>query len=122
DGDEPVTTGSVTAGSDTTGAGGCELNDLMEPNPGPDEATQVAWGAADMWSAYHAISDAYLCAGEDDWYRFDVAGLDYTTHFVYIRALVKDAGLCGAACDEPVLMPGPEHAITVEVYRGDTEA
>ena len=119
DADLVLATATTTTTTTTTG---CDLNDPWGPNPSPDVAADVSWGAADPWSAFHAISDAYLCAGEDDWYRFDVAGLRYTTHFVYIRALVEDAGLCGAACDEPVLMPGPEHALTVEVYRGDTDA
>lgn len=61
-----------------------------------------------------------LCAGEDDWYRFDVAGLNYSEHHLYVRGLVKDAGLCGASCGQPVIAPGPEHAMTIEVYRGDT--
>lgn len=108
------------ASASTTGAFACPLNDLWEPNDDADGPTRVTWDSVDEWSAYHEVADAYLCPGEDDWYRFDVAGLGYTTHYLYVRALVKEAGLCGAACDEPVLPPGPEHTMTIEVYRGDT--
>ncbi|WAS97851.1 hypothetical protein [Nannocystis punicea] len=109
-----------TTGTSTTGADACPLNDAWEPNDDPDDPTDVAWTGVDQWSAYHEVSDAYLCPGEDDWYRFDVAHLGYSVHYLHVRALVKDAGLCGAACGEPVIAAGPENEMTVEVYRADT--
>lgn len=116
DGDDPGT----SAAASTTGAAACPLNDAWEPNDDPDDPTDVAWSRVSEWSAYHEVADAYLCPGEDDWYRFDVADLGYAVHYLYVRALVKDAGLCGAACGEPVLAPGPGNAMAIEVYRADT--
>ncbi|MCY1053518.1 hypothetical protein [Nannocystis sp. SCPEA4] len=112
--------GDADSGDDTGGAVACPLNDAWEPNDDPDDPTDMAWDAADTWSAWHEVDDAYLCPGEDDWYRIDLAGLGYSVHYLYVRALVKDAGLCGAACGEPVLAAGPENAMTIEVYRADT--
>lgn len=116
------TTGTTTvvAGTHpTTGVAGCD-DDVWEPNPDAARASQVAWESADAWSAWRALDDLYLCPGDEDWYAFDLAALDYEIHAVYIRALVADAGLCGADCDETVISTGPQHAMTLEVYRGDT--
>ena len=63
------------------------------------------------------MDDAYLCSGEGDWYQFDVESLGYDVHFLLVRALIEDAGLCGLACGDVVISEGPEHAMTIEVYR-----
>lgn len=99
------------------GIGNCHIHDPWEPNPSADRASMVPWESADGFTAYHRINDAGLCAGEDDWYRYDVESLGHAEHYLYLRALVEDAGLCGEDCDQPVLVAGPEHAMTVEVYR-----
>ncbi|MBZ5714197.1 hypothetical protein [Nannocystis pusilla] len=106
--------------ADTRESVACPLNDRWEPNDDPDDPTDITWDSADEASVWHEVDGAYLCPGEDDWYRFKVAGLDYDAHYLLVRALVKDAGLCGAACGEPVIAAGPEHAMTIEVYRADT--
>lgn len=98
----------------------CPLNDAWEPNDDLDRPTAVPWDSADAWSVYHEVDDAYLCPGEDDWYRFDGADLGDTARHLHVRALIKNAGLCGAACGEPVIPAGPEHAMTIEIYRADT--
>ena len=49
---------------------------------------------------------SYLCAGEDDWYVFDTDGIGFGEYWFYIRALIKDAGLCGEGCGDPVIRPG----------------
>lgn len=124
------TTGTDTSTTDTTSTdttdtgetenANCELNDGWEPNPSAMQPYKVTWESSSEWSAYRIIDDAYLCPGEGDWYHFDVDSLDYTEHFLYIRALVEDAGLCGADCDQPVIPAGPDYAMTVEVYRADS--
>lgn len=122
DADPQQTTGATTSettAAATTGDALC-MNDAWEPNNDADDAASIIWSWADNWQAYHEIEGAHLCPGEDDWYRFDVAGLNYSEHYLYVRGLVKGAGLCGAGCGEPVIPPGPEHAMTIEVYRGDT--
>jgi hypothetical protein len=105
-----------------TTTGGAETpscDDGWEPNPSAEQPSMVTWESADEWAAHHQIDDAVLCAGEHDWYRFDVQSLGYSEHYLYVRALIKDAGLCGEACDQPVIPAGPEHAMTIEVYRED---
>jgi hypothetical protein len=97
--------------------GNCHVHDSWEPNPTADQPSLVTWGWVDGWTAYHQIDDVGLCAGEDDWYRYDVENLGYVEHYLYIRALVENAGLCGSDCGQPELVPGPEHAMTIEVYR-----
>jgi hypothetical protein len=111
--DETETTGG-------TGMSSCE--DEWEPNSPAEQASMMTWQAADEWSAYRDIDDAGLCPGDDDWYHFEVESLDYVEHYLYIRALVKDAGLCGPGCGEPAIPAGPQHAMTVEVYRADDGA
>jgi hypothetical protein len=101
-------------------ADACEFHDGWEPNFSPEKPSMVPWQSFDEWTAYHRIDDAGLCAGEDDWYHVDVESLGYAEHYLYIRALIKDAGLCGADCGSPVIPAGPRHAMTVEVYRADT--
>ncbi len=108
---------SDDSSSGETGNADCELNDLYEPNPSAAEASMMTWQSATEWSAYRIINDAYLCPGEGDWYHFDVDSLGYAEHFLYIRALIKDAGLCGLGCGDPVIPAGPQHAMTIEVYR-----
>jgi hypothetical protein len=105
--DETETTGG-------TGMSNCE--DEWEPNSPAEQASMMTWEAADEWSAYRDIDDAGLCPGDDDWYHFEVESLDYVEHYLYIRALVKDAGLCGPGCGEPAIPAGPQHAMTIEVY------
>ena len=63
---------------------------------------------------------AYLCAGEDDWYAFDSDSLGYEIYMVDVSALVKDAGYCGEICEQTVIPPGPQHAMTIDVHRADT--
>jgi hypothetical protein len=109
--------------SDTTGGSGmatCE--DEWEPNASAEQASTITWESADEWSAYRDIDDAGLCPGDHDWYHFDVESLSYAEHYLYIRALIKDAGLCGPGCGEPEIPAGPQHAVTVEVYRADDGA
>jgi hypothetical protein len=95
----------------------CQLGDPWEPNATADQPSRVAWLSANEWTAHHQIDDASLCAGEDDWYAYDIETLGYLEHYVYIRALIAEAGLCGSDCGQPVLLAGPQHAMTVEVYR-----
>lgn len=95
----------------------CPVDDRWEPNPSANQPSAITWESADGWTAYHQIDDAGLCAGEDDWYQYDVDSLGYMEHYLYIRALIEDAGLCGGDCGQPVLPAGPQHAMTVEVYR-----
>lgn len=112
---------SSTDGAETeTGGVSCELNDGWEVNESAEQASEVAWTASDAWSSYRTLDDGYLCAGEDDWYRFETDSLGYAEHYFYIRALIKDAGLCGASCGDPVIPQGPEHAMTIDVHRADT--
>lgn len=120
-GEDAGTTGAppdATAPPVDPGGAGCE-RDAWEPNPDAATASPVEWDSADPWTAWRSIDDATLCAGEEDWYRFDVERLGYTVHAVYIRALVAGAGLCGADCGETVIPAGPQHAMTLEVHRGD---
>ncbi|MFV8753140.1 hypothetical protein ACNOYE_21535 [Nannocystaceae bacterium ST9] len=114
-----TTTEGETGTTSETGDPDCELNDIWEPNPSADQPSMVTWQQVNPWSAYRLMQDDYLCAGEEDWYHFDVASLNYAEHFLYIRALIKDAGLCGLSCDDPVIENGPQHAMTIEVYRAD---
>jgi hypothetical protein len=100
-----------------TGTESCD--DSWEPNPSADQASRIMWQSADEWTAQQHIDDASLCSGEDDWYHFDVQSLGYVEHYLYVRALIKDAGLCGLNCDEPVIPAGPQHAMTIEIYRAD---
>lgn len=95
----------------------CPFEDPWEPNGAAEQPSLVAWQSADGWTAHCEISDAGLCAGEDDWYRYDVETLGYVEHYLYVRALVEDAGLCGTDCGQPELMPGPRYEMTVEIYR-----
>jgi hypothetical protein len=95
----------------------CPVHDQWEPNPTGKQPSMIVWQSADAWTAYHRIDDAGLCAGEDDWYHYEVESLGYMEHYLYIRALIEDAGLCGGDCGQPVLPAGPQHAMTVEVYR-----
>lgn len=95
----------------------CAFDDPWEPNPSAAQPSLVAWQSVDGWVAHHLIEDAGLCAGEDDWYHYDVESLGYVEHYLYIRGLIEDAGLCGWDCGQPVLSAGPQHAMTVEVYR-----
>jgi hypothetical protein len=99
--------------------GNCQFKDPWEPNASAHQPSMVAWESADEWTAHHQIDDAGLCAGEDDWYHYEVESLGYVEHYLYIRALVENAGLCGADCGQPVLPAGPKYAMTVEVYRAD---
>jgi hypothetical protein len=120
-GDEPVstdTTDPLAPTTPTTGEPACD-DDVWEPNPDAERASEVEWESADAWTAWRALDDLHLCAGDEDWYAFDVARLGYTVHAVYIRALVAGAGLCGADCGETVIPAGPRHAMTLEVHRGD---
>jgi hypothetical protein len=95
----------------------CQLADRWEPNPSADQPSIVPWHSVDGWVAHSDIDDAGLCAGEDDWYYYDVDGLGYVEHYLYVRALIENAGLCGLDCGQPVLSAGPQYAMTVEVYR-----
>jgi hypothetical protein len=110
-------------GGETESTGGetgeADCDDAWEPNPSADQPSMVIWQSADEWAANHQIDDAGLCAGEHDWYHFDVESLGFDEHYLYVRALVKDAGLCGASCDQPVIPAGPQHAMTVEIYRAN---
>jgi hypothetical protein len=120
---ETSTSTSETSTSDTgtgeTEGASCDHNDGWEPNHDAMTPCMVTWQTVSEWSASRMVDDAYLCPGEGDWYHFDVESLGYTEHFLYLRGLVEDAGLCGAQCDEPVIPAGPEYAMTIEVYRVD---
>jgi hypothetical protein len=99
--------------------GNCKIKDPWEPNASAHQPRMMAWEWVDEWTANHQIEDAGLCAGDDDWYHYEVQSLGYVEHYLYIRALVEDAGLCGEDCGQPVLPAGPKYAMTVEVYRAD---
>jgi hypothetical protein len=97
----------------------CELVDAWEPNPSAKKPAMVSWQSVDEWVAHRQLDEAYLCPGEGDWYYFDVESLGYEVHYLYVRALIEEAGLCGADCDQPVIPEGPEHAMTIEIHRAD---
>jgi hypothetical protein len=117
--DTDTSTDTETDTVGDTGNPDCELNDVWEPNPSALEPSIVAWQSVSDYSAYRLFDDLYLCPGEGDWYHFDVESLAYAEHYFYLRALVDGAGLCGADCGDPVIPPGPEHAMTIEVFRAD---
>lgn len=118
--DSGLTSALMTEETTDTGLADCEIQDHWEPNPSAEEPSMMTWDSADDWVAHRQIDELGLCEAEDDWYHFDVASLGYTEHYLYIRALIKDAGLCGADCGSPVIPAGPRHAMTIEVYRADT--
>lgn len=99
----------------------CKLNDVWEPNPSAEQATPIAWEDPDPSDGAVGIGiSAYLCAGEDDWYRFDTDSIDYENPWLTVLALIEGAGPCGGNCGDPVIKEGPKHAMTIELYRADT--
>jgi hypothetical protein len=116
---QPSTSEEVPVENETAPELDCELIDAWEPNFSPEKPSMVTWHHSDEWVAQRDIEDAYLCASEDDWYHFDVEALGYEVHYLYVRALIEDAGLCGADCDQPVIPAGPEHAMTIEIYAAE---
>lgn len=88
----------------------CPENDAWEPNDTPKDATVLSLGPDEGGIGF----DAYLCAGEDDWYL-----LSFKVQFTTFRldAIVEGSSFCAGRCEGwPTLPPDPKNTISVEVY------
>ena len=118
--DGSTTDGSTTDGSTTGGAmSECPNDDKWEANGLPEDAAAVPWGNSDTLSSYVAI-DAFLCAGDSDWYHVSVETLDYQLYALHLNGIVQGSSWCGMSCDEPWLPAAPENAVGIEVYDAAT--
>lgn len=113
--DESTTDGSTTGGV----MGECPNDDKWEANGLPENAAAVPWDDSDMWSSYVAI-DAFLCAGDSDWYHVSVETLGYELYALHLNGIVQGSSWCGMGCEDPWLPAAPENAVGVEVYDAAT--
>ena len=115
------TTGAGTTDGSTTGGAmsECPNDDKWEANGLPEDAAAVPWGNSDTLSSYVAI-DAFLCAGDSDWYHVSVETLDYQLYALHLNGIVQGSSWCGMSCDEPWLPAAPENAVGIEVYDAAT--
>lgn len=113
--DESTTDGSTTGGV----MGECPNDDKWEANGLPEDAAAVPWDDSDMWSSYVAI-DAFLCAGDSDWYHVSVEALGYELYSLHLNGIVQGSSWCGMSCEKPWLPAAPENAMGVEVYDAAT--
>lgn len=100
--------------------------DVQEPNQRPMTATSLRWhevsATDDGQDDATLMVDAFLCSGDDDWYRVPVAELGFDFHVIRIDGLVRGASWCGQfdGCDGEVLPSAPENTLAVEVYDADS--
>lgn len=81
-----------------------------------DAARLLAFTYQHSWQASVYLDDAFLCGGEDDWYRFPASSAGFTTLFFAVRAEARGADHCGPRCENLVLPDAPENSITIEVF------
>ncbi len=115
------TTDAGTTDAGTTGGvmGECPNDDAWEFNGLPEDAAAVPWDAVSMWSSYVAI-DAFLCAGDSDWYHVSVDMLEYEFYALHLDGIVQGSSWCGMGCEDPWLPAAPENAMGVEVFDAAT--
>ena len=111
------TTGAGTTDGSTTGGvmGECPNDDNWEANGLPEDAAAVPWDNSDTLSSYVAIN-AFLCAGDSDWYHVSVETLDYQLYALHLNGIVQGSSWCGMSCEMPWLPAAPENAVGIEVY------
>lgn len=113
------TTSEGTTGTTGAGMGECPNDDSWEPNGLPEAASAVAWDEVSMWASYVAI-DAFLCAGDSDWYHVSVDTLEYDFYALHLDGIAQGSSWCGMGCDDPWLPAAPENAIGVKVFDAAT--
>lgn len=92
----------------------CSQNDEWEFNDAPEEAANLPL-FLDAIVAGTSI-DAYLCAGEDDWYLIKSSLLPFEVQRMIVHGILEGSSLCGEVCGFPSLKPGPKHTLVIEIY------
>lgn len=105
----------------TTGAPPCADNDAHEPNDLPESPALAPWDETGPYNSYVTL-DAFLCAGESDWYRVDVSQLEYRFYALHLDGIVEGSSWCGQGCDDPWLPDAPENSISIDVHDAETLA
>jgi hypothetical protein len=90
-----------------------------EPGEVEQAAEQKAEQAIDI--PINTEIEAYLCGGEEDWYRVETEGYGFEQPTLELYAFIEGAEPCEPPCGGGPLESHPKHTITVEVYRADTE-
>lgn len=109
-----TTDGTSDTGTSSTGEYTC-VPDAWEPNDAMDAPTILPLDSS-------PTLDASLCAGESDWYRFEVDDLMYGIHQLRIHGIVDGSSWCGEPCGDPFLPDAPENTMGVEIYDAETLA
>lgn len=90
------------------------LQDQYEPNDTPATASPLEldtdFNSGGVWV------HAYLCSSNEDWYHVPASALGIAEPTIKLRAMARNAGLCGGGCDDVQLPSAPANTLTIEVY------
>ena len=128
-GESETESGETESGESETETGGvlgdCDENDEWEDNDLPETAALFEWNGGPYGGVSKDIPDAFLCAEEDDWYRFNISDVEFIFddgeyYNLHLDAIVEGSSWCGENCEQPFLPADPQNTISVEVLDAET--
>lgn len=87
----------------------CGQNDVWEPNDTPEQAAVIPPEGG------QTSLEAFLCPGEDDWYRISAKGIGFPPFSIQLDLYITESSFCAGICS-PALPDAPENAVSVELY------